>query len=146
MLTLELLGPYVVGSHARDAAVWPHPKGAAVQWVAMGDGNVGIEAWLRRYRQDCPNSYLTLEIITGGPPRVLNYLEPVYWEAFPEARASELARFEALVRAGQPYMGPMLTTARGEQPPEYQAALALQQRLDLERSVAYCKERGFGER
>ena len=146
MVTLEILGPYVVGSHARDTAVWPHPNGAACQWVAMGDGNVGIEAWTRRYMQQCAGAHFTLEIITGVPPRVLNYLEPAYWDAYPDALACEFARFEKLVRDGQPFMGPMLTAGRGEMPAEYQTALAVQQRVDLERSVAYCKGLGLGER
>jgi hypothetical protein len=37
-------------------------------------------------------------------------------------------------------MGPMLTVQGSEVPPEYQAALTVQQRLDLDRSVRYCQE------
>ncbi|MBN1399695.1 MAG: sugar phosphate isomerase/epimerase [Anaerolineae bacterium] len=145
MVTLEYLEPYVVASHVRDSAVWPHPRGAAFQWVAMGDGNVGIEAWIRRYMQQCQGAYFSMEIITGGPPRVLPYLEPAYWEAFPDTPAWEFARFEALVRQGEPFLGPMITASE-PMPPEYRAALAVQQRTDLERSVAYCKGLGLGER
>ncbi len=36
LLTLEILGPYVVTTHIRDSAVFEHPRGAAVQWVALG--------------------------------------------------------------------------------------------------------------
>jgi len=146
-VTLEHLAPYVVTSHIRDTAVWAHPRGAAVQWVAMGDGSVHIDEWARLFQERCPNSSFTLEIITGGPPTVLDYYEPEFWEAFPEARACEFARFIELVRDGQPYLGPMLTAAGGDRPPEYDAALAVQQRLDLERSVRYCREvLGIGER
>jgi len=141
MVTLEHLAPYVVTSHVRDSAVWPHPRGAAVQWVAMGDGNVGIDAWVERFQALCPGAPLSLEIITGGPPRVLNYLEDAYWADYPQARAAEFARFERLVRRGQPFMGTMVTVARGDDlPPEYQAAQVAQQRYDLERSVRYCRE------
>jgi sugar phosphate isomerase/epimerase len=146
MVTLEHLEPYVVASHARDTAVWPHPRGAAFQWVALGDGNVGIETWIQRYMQQCTGAYFSMEIITGRPPQVLPYLEPAYWEAYPDTPAWEYARFEKLVRQGQPFMGPMLTTAGQEMPSEYRAALAVQQRADLERSVAYCKSLGLGER
>ena len=141
LVTLEHLAPYVATSHVRDSVVWPHPRGAAVQWVAMGDGNVGIEAWVERYQALCPGAPLSLEIITGGPPRVLNYLEDEYWAVYPEARAAELARFERLVRKGLPFTGTMVTVAGGEEvPPEYAAAQAAQQRYDLERSVRYCRE------
>jgi hypothetical protein len=113
----------------------------------MGDGNVGIEAWAQTYRALCPGAPLSLEIITGGTPRILNYLEDDYWAAYPEARAAEFARFERLVRKGQPFAGTMVTVAQGEDvPPEYKAAQAAQQRFDLERSVRYCREAlGIGE-
>jgi sugar phosphate isomerase/epimerase len=139
-VTLEHLAPYVVTSHVRDTAVWEHPRGAAVQWVGMGDGSVGIEEWARQFQEQCRGSSFTLEIITGGPPRALNCLEPEFWEAYPDMPASEFARFVKLVKDGQPFMGPMLTAQWRGVPPEYQAALTLQQRLDLERSVKYCQE------
>jgi len=89
----------------------------------------------------CPDSSFTLEIITDSPPRVLNYLEPAFWEAYPDTPAAEFAQFLELVKKGQPFMGPMLTVnRRGDLPPEYQAALAVQQRLDLERSARYCRD------
>jgi sugar phosphate isomerase/epimerase len=141
MVTLEHLAPYVATSHVRDSVVWSHPRGAAVQWVAMGDGTVGIENWVQRYRALCPGAPLSLEIITGGPPKVLNYLEDEFWTAYPEARAAELARFERLVRQGRPFAGTMITVAAGKEvPPEYHVAQVAQQRFDLERSVEYCRE------
>jgi sugar phosphate isomerase/epimerase len=145
-VTLEHLAPYVVTSHVRDTAVWEHPRGAAVQWMAMGDGTVGIEEWARLLQEKCGACAFTLEIITGRPPRILNYLEPEFWEAYQDTPAVEFAQFLKLVREGQPFMGPMLTTGGSEIPPEYQAALTLQQRLHLERSVRYCQEvLGIGE-
>lgn len=147
MVTLEHLAPYVVTSHIRDTVVWPHPKGAAVQWVAMGDGNVGIQQWAEEYQARCPGTPFTLEIITGVAPRVLNYLEEDYWTIFPDAKATEFARFERLVRQGTPFIGTMVMVTRGEEvPPDYAAALVAQQRIDLERSVRYCREvLGIGE-
>jgi len=141
-VTLEHLAPYVVTSHVRDSIVWAHPRGAAFQWVAMGDGNVGIAAWAERFQVLCPGAPFTLEIITGRPPRLLNYLEEAYWDAFPDARASEFARFERLVRQGLPFMGHMVMVdgAPADTPPEYRAAWVAQQRYDLERSARYCRE------
>ena len=147
MVTLHHLAPYVVASHARDSAVWPHPRGCAWQWVAMGDGNVGIKAWSQAYCSMCATTSYTMEIITGVPPRILNYLEPEYWEAFPDTPSWEFARFEQLVRHGTPYVDPMVAPARGPIPPEYEAALAVQDRIDLERSVRWVREElGLGER
>jgi sugar phosphate isomerase/epimerase len=146
-VTLDQLAPYVITSHVRDTAVWVHPKGAAVQWVAMGDGTIGIERWIQEFQQRCPHAPLSLEIITGSPPRVLDYLDPSYWEAYPDTPAVEFVEFLKLVEQGHPYMGPMLTASWQDNPPEYQAALTLQQRLDFERSVRYCQdELGIGER
>jgi sugar phosphate isomerase/epimerase len=147
LVTLEHLAPYVVTSHVRDSAVWSHPQGAAVQWVAMGEGNVAIETWTARFKALCPDTPYTLEIITGRPAWVLHYMEPDYWEAFPDARASELVRFERLVRAGEPFSGTMVTFAEEGVPEAYQEAKVVQQRYDLERSIAYCRETlGIGER
>jgi sugar phosphate isomerase/epimerase len=146
-VTLEHLAPYVLTSHVRDTAVWTHPKGASVQWVAMGDGTVGIDEWARLFAQKCPGAPFSLEIITGSPPKVLAYFEPEFWEAYPDTPAVEFVEFLKLAQKGQPFSGSMITTQRGDNPPEYLAALAAQQRIDLERSVRYCKETlGIGER
>ena len=144
LTTLEHLAPYVVTSHIRDTVVWKHPRGAAVQWVALGDGNVGIEGWVRAFQQQCPGSPFTLEIITTWPSMVINYLESEFWDSYPDAPAAEFARFLELVEKGAPFAGPGLTVGweveTEDLPPEYLAALAVQQRLDLERSVRYCRE------
>jgi len=146
-VTLEALAPYIATSHVRDTAVWPHPTGASVQWVAMGDGNIGINDWAARFIELCPNVPFSLEIITSAPPRVLDYLKPEadYWKMYPDTPAREFARFEALVRNGQPYIRPCLTVGR-DAPPEYLPAIAAQQTIDLERSIQFCKETlGIGE-
>src|SRR5262245_42896045 len=46
-LTLETLAPYVLTTHIRDSAVWEEPRGIAVQWTAMGEGNVAIDRWVK---------------------------------------------------------------------------------------------------
>ena len=38
MVSLEVLAPYVVTTHVRDSVVYEHARGAAAQWVALGDG------------------------------------------------------------------------------------------------------------
>lgn len=141
MFTLETLGPYVRTTHIRDTAVYEHPRGAAAQWVALGDGSIDFKAFVARYRELCPNAAMQLEIITGRPPTILPYLEPEFWKAYPKANAAEFARFVALVKGGHPFMGRMIIAdTPGKQPPEYVAALKEQQRVDLERSLEYAKK------
>ena len=71
---------------------------------------------------------------------MINYLEPEYWAAYPDMPAAEFIEFLKLVQDGYPYTGSVLTAQWDGNPPEYQRALALQQRTDLERSVRYCRE------
>ncbi len=145
LLALETLAPYVVTTHVRDSVVYEHPRGAAGQWVAMGDGSIDLKEIMERYRVLCPKAAMQLEIITGRPPRVLPYLESDFWKAYPKARASEFARFVALAKHGHPFMGAMVIAAPGRPPAEIQAALKEQQRRDLERSIDYArKELGAG--
>jgi sugar phosphate isomerase/epimerase len=140
LMALETLGPYVITSHIRDSVVYEHPRGAAVQWVALGDGSIDMKAFAVSFRELCPGAPFQLEILTGAPPRVLPYLEPDFWRVFPDARAPEFARFVKLVKTGRPFMGNMVIGGPGKQPPEYTAALRQQQRVDLERSLEYAKK------
>ena len=147
MLTLEVLGPYVVTTHIRDSALYEHPRGAAFQWLALGDGTMDFPAIVALFRKTCPQAAMQLEIITGRPPQLLPYLEADFWKAFPKLPAADFARFVALAKRGRPYAGPMVIAGTGQQPAEYQAALTLQQRLDLERSIEYAKKTlGLGVR
>lgn len=147
MLTLEVLGPYVVTTHVRDSALYEHPRGAAFQWVALGDGSMDLPRIVAGFKRMCPQAAMQLEIITGRPPQLLPYLEQDFWKAFPKLPASDFARFLALVKRGHPFEGTMVIAGTGKQPPEYEAALALQQRLDLERSFEYAKKNlGVGVR
>jgi sugar phosphate isomerase/epimerase len=147
-VALEHLAPYVVTSHIRDTAVWAHPRGAAVQWVPLGEGTIGIEKLARMFQERCPEAIFNVESITGGPPIVINYLEPAFWEIYPDTPAPEFAQFLKLEREGQPFIGAMLTTEWGEEAPqEYQTALVAQERFHLEQSVRYCREvLGLGEK
>jgi len=140
LVTIETLGPYVVTTHIRDSAVFEHPRGAAAQWVALGDGSVNLHRFVELYRKLCPHAGMQLEIITGRAPTVLSYLEPDFWHVFPHMPAWEFARFVELAKSGHPYMGPMVIGGSGKQPPVIEAALKEQQRTDLERSLEYAKK------
>jgi sugar phosphate isomerase/epimerase len=100
-LTLETLAPYVLTSHVRDTAVWNTPQGIAVAWTRMGEGNIGIEDYIREYAAECPGRPLSLEIIVTGP-RFFNYRAPKFWDAYRKTPAWEFARFLALADKGAP--------------------------------------------
>jgi len=101
-LTLETLAPYVLTSHVRDTAVWSTPEGAAVAWTRMGEGNIGMEAYIRTYVEKCPERALSLEVIVNPRPRIFNYRDPKFWEPYRKTPAWEFTRFLALVEKGTP--------------------------------------------
>ncbi len=128
-VTLEALAPYVLTSHIRDTALWRVPEGVAVAWCRMGEGNVGIDEWVRKYRQLCPGKALSLEVIVTQP-RTFAVLDPKWWEGYRNIPAWNFARFLALADKGQPLTVPAV--------PKEQAAQ--KERDDLERSIAYTKK------
>src|SRR5580700_1737923 len=141
-VSLETLAPYVVTTHVRDSAVFETPRGAAWQWVALGDGNVDLVRFVEQFRKVCPKSSMQLEIITGRPPALHNYFEPDFWKAFPKMPAWEFARFVALARSGHPFLGAMVVEdVTGKKPPVMDEALKEQQRVDLVRSFEYCRKK-----
>jgi 3-oxoisoapionate decarboxylase len=140
-VAMEVLAPVTVTTHIRDTALFEHPRGCAAQWTAVGDGVIDFARIVALHRELCPQASMQLEIITGRPPRIVPFLEDEFWKAFPKARASELARFVQLVKNGRPLMKPMIIAdLPGERPAEYTAALKAQQKLDLERSLDYCRK------
>jgi sugar phosphate isomerase/epimerase len=143
LVSLEVLAPYVVTTHVRDSVLFEHPRGAAGQWVVLGDGNVDFAGFTEQFRVACPGVAMQLEIITGRPPRVLPYLEADFWKAFPDARAGEFARFVALAKSGHPYMGAMVIedVPSAHPPAVLLEALKEQQRLDLERSLEFARKK-----
>jgi sugar phosphate isomerase/epimerase len=141
LTTLEVLAPYVVTTHVRDSVLYEHPRGAAAQWVVLGEGSIDFKRFMARYRELCPKAGMQLEVITGRPPRVVPYLEPEFWKVLPKANAGEFARFVAIAKQGKPFNGFMIVEDGFKNPPEeYKAALREQQRLDLERSFDYAKK------
>lgn len=143
LLTVEVLAPYIVSTHLRDSALYAHPRGAAFQWLALGDGTMPVREIFAKIRQVAPQSPLHLEIITGRPAQVLAYYEEDFWKNFPSLPAADFARFAALVKNGRPYEGGMIVAdipGGAAAPAEYQAALKYQQRLDLERSLVFAKK------
>jgi len=101
-LTLDTLAPYVLTSHMRDSALWNTPEGAAVRWTRMGDGNMGMESYLRTYIEKCPGKAVSLEVIVSANPRMFNYRDPKFWELYKTTPAWEFARFLTLCEQGKP--------------------------------------------
>ena len=101
-LTLDTLAPYVLTSHMRDSALWNTPEGAAVRWTRMGEGNMGMEDYLRTYIEKCPGRAVSLEVIVSGRPRIMNYHDPKFWDLYRNTPAWEFARFLTLCDKGKP--------------------------------------------
>ena len=126
-LTLDTLAPYVLTSHIRDTAVWPVAEGAAVQWVRMGDGNIRINDYVRKYIEKCPGRALSLEIIVTQPLK-FPYHDADFWRGYRNTPAWEFSRFLSLVDAGKP---------RPTMPPVPKEQAAQREREDLEASMKY---------
>ncbi|MHB8897293.1 MAG: sugar phosphate isomerase/epimerase family protein [Thermoguttaceae bacterium] len=136
MVNLEILGPYAVTTGIRDTAVWETETGAKAMWANMGQGNTDWPAYVKRFRQLCPGVPFVLEVISYKWAGESRYLEPDFWTRYPQARASEFARYVALARRGQEYQLPSGRPA-GNPSPELEQA---QQKFDLEESLRYCRE------
>lgn len=135
--SFEVLGRYTVCTSLRDAMVWESEKGAKVQWTAMGEGCLDLRTFFEQFARTCPEVPVHIETISGFA-REFPYLEAGFWEAYPKARAADLAAFLALAKRGRPL--PARRFARAEEEQAYQ-------RDELERSLRYCREvLGMGRR
>ena len=141
VLAAEVLGPLIVSSHVRDTRIWRVEDGAMAQWVPAGQGDTGLRRVVEIMATQAPTAPVDLEIITGGAPKPIPYLDPTsdYWKMYPDMPAADFARFVALAERGRPEPLDQLTMPRtpGAQP---DAALRAQQRRHFEESVAYCKD------
>ncbi|MCC6539834.1 MAG: sugar phosphate isomerase/epimerase [Bryobacterales bacterium] len=124
-VTLDALAPYVLTSHIRDSVVWRVPDGAAMRWVRMGEGNVDIDGFIRKFAEKCPGKALSMEIIVI-PPRVFAFHKPEFWEGYRNVPAWNFSRFVAIADSG-------VASAAPPKP----ADPAAQERTDLEASIHY---------
>lgn len=130
-LTLDLLGPYAINVHVRDTAVWRVPEGVAVRWVNMGEGNVDINGWIRKFLAMQPGLAVTFENIVSAQPRIIRVFDSAMYKDFPRMPAVELARYLSLAERGQPV--PARPTPPGKTRSE-------QQLEDLEVCVRYTRK------
>jgi sugar phosphate isomerase/epimerase len=126
--SLEVLAPYVLTSHVRDTAVWLTDNGAAAAWVRMGEGNVGIDEYVREYLELCPGRALSLEIIISPQPRLFPFHEEGFWDAYRAVPAWQFARFLKIAARGTP---PVF------RPLHVGETVAARERADLESSLLY---------
>jgi sugar phosphate isomerase/epimerase len=136
LVNLEILGPHVITTGIRDTAVWETEFGAQCMWANMGQGVVDWQTYVQRFQELCPGVAFVLEIISYKWSNKPEYLKPEFWSKYPQARASEFARFVALAKRGKPYQVP-------EGRPTGNASVELeqaQQKFDLEESLKYCRE------
>ncbi len=130
-LTLETLAPYVLTSHVRDTALWRTREGVAVQWVRLGEGNMGIREYARKFQQLCPGRPFSMETIVTQP-RMYNFLDPNFWEPYRKTPAWEFSRFLALAEKGQPY--------KTIPPPASMEEAVEREREDSDASIRYCHD------
>jgi len=127
--TLDALHPYVLTSHVRDSAVWRTPQGAAVSWVRLGEGNVNIDEYCRKYAALCPGRALSMECIVMGP-RMFPYRDPKFWDAYRDVPAWNFERFAEIAERGKPFEIPRVDRAQAP----------AREREDLEASLAHAKQ------
>jgi 3-oxoisoapionate decarboxylase len=101
-MTLEMLVPYAETCHVRDSAVWKVPEGIAVRWVNMGEGNVDIDGWIRKFIQAKPGLPIIFENLVSGAPRVHRIYDPAFWANWSKMPAAEFSRFLAIAERGTP--------------------------------------------
>ena len=128
-LTLETLAPYVLTSHVRDSYLWRTEEGLFVQWMRMGEGNIGMSEWVKKYVQLCPGKALSMEIICFGP-RIFKVQEPQFWEAYQRMPAWEYSRFISYADRAKP-LQPYVNPAKEQ--------VAAAQQSDLAVSAAYTR-------
>ena len=97
----------------------------------MGEGNVGIADWVRKFVQMRPGVNLTLENLVLPEPHIFRVFEPEIWKDYPKMPASALSRYLAIAERGKP----VLPVA---QPPD--KSHGQKQCEDLEVSVRYTRE------
>ncbi|HWN94793.1 MAG TPA: sugar phosphate isomerase/epimerase [Methylomirabilota bacterium] len=131
---LENLGANVATSSLRDSAIWEYEDGAKVQWTAMGDGQMDLKAYFKRFAELCPGVPVHIETISGFA-RSIPYLKQDFWKAWPNMRAVDFARFAALARRGKPF-----TTVKNPQGATREETEQLGQKAEIERSIKYCQQ------
>lgn len=139
VVNLEILAPYAVSGGIRDTMVWNTENGVKAQWKAIGEGNVDMATYFRKWKELCPQVPVVLEIISEYG-KGIDWKKPEFWELFPEAKAGEFARFLKMAESGRAVDGFKAEGDRDEAMRKFQMA-------ELTRSITACRQRfGIGRR
>ena len=125
--TLEVLAPLALTTGVRDSRIWIADDAVHVMWVPMGQGNVGIERWIRRFHELRPDLALSVEMINLQSARKFPVREPAFWKQYRDVPAWVYEEFMALAREGEPY-----TPTAGD-PIELE-------RTEVAADLAYCRQ------
>ncbi|MBI3208192.1 MAG: sugar phosphate isomerase/epimerase [Candidatus Solibacter usitatus] len=88
---VDRLAPYAFSTHIKDMAVEDYADGFLLAEVRFGEGMLDIPKIVDRIRAARPKTRMTLEMITRDPLKVPCLTEK-YWQTFPNANATRLAR------------------------------------------------------
>ena len=139
--TLETLAPYALASGVRDSAMWLTGEGADVMWVPLGEGNVDIQGWARRFVELCPGKAFSLEIINVRSPRSFAFLDPSFWSDYRDVPAWVFAGFLHRARLGSAYTKvPPGPQGAASDSAAFRQFLVEQERRDVERDVAFARK------
>lgn len=140
MQNLENLGEYVLTTSLRDSAIWESEKGVTVQWTAMGEGMVDWKAYFKRFAELCPNAAVNIETISGFN-REFAVESADFRKGWPLGLPKGYEEFRSWAAEGKP-RSPWVApegSDRKEATREYQIG-------EIERSLAYCRSIGLGQR
>ena len=101
--TLEVLAPLALTTGIRDSRIWIEDGSVHVMWVPMGQGNVGIDRWARRFGELRPDLAFSLEIINLRSARKFEVGDKAFWNHYRDVPAWIYEDFMALARTGRPY-------------------------------------------
>jgi sugar phosphate isomerase/epimerase len=134
LVALDRLAPHVLTTSLRDTMLWETPTGVTVQWTAMGEGCTDLAAFFDLFEKRCPGVAVHIETISGFP-RSFALGDRSFWQAYPDARAADLAAFLALAKRGHeiPPFKPPAGPAKLDAEREHQQA-------ELARSITFCRE------
>jgi len=98
---MEKVGRQIINAQARDVMIWSSQDGAIFQWTAIGDGLMDYKHYTRYMSENCPGVPIHVETISNSP-RSIPYLQPEFWDGFPDLTAYGIVDFLKLVRQGRP--------------------------------------------
>jgi 3-oxoisoapionate decarboxylase len=67
----------------------------------MGEGNVDIQGFLKKFMQICPGRAMSLEIIVTGP-RTFAWKKSDFWNGYRTVPAWQFTRFLDIAASGKP--------------------------------------------